>query len=385
LTYEYDAVGNRTRVGGTWARTGLPQALASATYDAANQIATWAGTTFSYDPNGNLASDGLTSYLWNARSQLTGLSGGTSAGFGYDGLGRRRTKTVRGVATSVLYDGVNTVQELAGGSPAANLLTGGIDEVFQRQDGIGARAFMTDALGSTLALADGSGFVQTSYTYAPFGETTVSGTTSANPTQFTGRESDLAHLYYYRSRHYAPQLHRFISEDAGEFSAGDPNLHAYVSNRPTALTDPSGRFAVPLLLCAAGAGGSAAADWLSRRKFDVVRAASWCVGGLTLGFMGPTLAASWGAAGGSAGAGAAATGASEAMRRALERQLAQHGTQSLERSLRSFEQRVAEHMQKLQQVREAGGHTTSIEREIQTFQRHIEAIRDLLARRGGLQ
>ena len=37
LTYIYDASGRRTAVGGSWARTGLPQALATATYDAANR------------------------------------------------------------------------------------------------------------------------------------------------------------------------------------------------------------------------------------------------------------------------------------------------------------------------------------------------------------
>jgi YD repeat-containing protein len=45
LTYGYDANGQRTAVGGTWARTNLPAALASATYDNANQIATFAGMT----------------------------------------------------------------------------------------------------------------------------------------------------------------------------------------------------------------------------------------------------------------------------------------------------------------------------------------------------
>jgi hypothetical protein len=53
LTYTYDAGGNRTAVGGTFARTGLPQALASATFDAANRIATWDGQALSYDANGN--------------------------------------------------------------------------------------------------------------------------------------------------------------------------------------------------------------------------------------------------------------------------------------------------------------------------------------------
>ncbi len=41
LSYSYDLAGHRTAVGGTWARTNLPVALASATYDAANQITAW--------------------------------------------------------------------------------------------------------------------------------------------------------------------------------------------------------------------------------------------------------------------------------------------------------------------------------------------------------
>jgi YD repeat-containing protein len=87
-------------------RTGLPQPLVSASYDAANRIATWAGRSFGCDPNGSLASDGLTSYTWNARNQLTGLSGGASASFAYDGVGRRRERTTSG-STSYLYDGIN--------------------------------------------------------------------------------------------------------------------------------------------------------------------------------------------------------------------------------------------------------------------------------------
>jgi YD repeat-containing protein len=62
LTYTYDAAGQRTNVGGSYARTGLPAALASATYDDANQIATFGGVSFTYDANGNLTSDGVRSY-----------------------------------------------------------------------------------------------------------------------------------------------------------------------------------------------------------------------------------------------------------------------------------------------------------------------------------
>jgi hypothetical protein len=105
----------------------------------ANQIATWETTAFSYDDNGNLTSDGSNSYSWNARNQFVSLSSGTSASFEYDGIGRRRGKTISATTTNFLYDGLTFVQELtSGGTPTANLLTGlAIDEVFRRTDSAG--------------------------------------------------------------------------------------------------------------------------------------------------------------------------------------------------------------------------------------------------------
>jgi RHS repeat-associated protein len=242
LTYTYDAAGNRTSVGGTWARTGLPAALASATYDAANRIATRSGTAFSYDPNGNLASDGLTSYAWNARNQLSGLSGGVSASFAYDAFGRRRGKTIAGATTNFLYDGMNFVQELtSGGTPIANLLIGlGVDETFARTDATGTSMLLNDALDTVIELADASGALQTHYTFDPFGATATSGAASTNAQAFTGRENDGTGLYFYRARFYSPALQRFLSEDPVGFGGGSTNLFGYVDNRPTVFTDPLG-------------------------------------------------------------------------------------------------------------------------------------------------
>src|SRR5262249_47223749 len=149
-----------------------------------------------YDANGNLTADGANVYTWNARNQLTTLSGGVSATFSYDGVGRRRSKLVGGVSTAFLYDGLNTVQELIGGSPSANIVAGlGIDEWFTRTDSVGAHHLLRDALGGTLALTDGSGAVQTEYTYEPFGKTSTSGAANGNGLQFTGRENDGTGLY----------------------------------------------------------------------------------------------------------------------------------------------------------------------------------------------
>jgi len=241
LIYGYNARGNRTLLTGTWARTGLPPALPAATYNAANQQVAVGGQALTYDLNGNLTSDGTTTYTWDARDRLVALTGpGVTASFKYDSLGRRPSKTINGTATSFLYDGLNPVQEQRGGSPVANLLTGlGIDEYLTRTDAAGTQAFLTDALGSTIALADVAGTGRTSYTYEPFGHTTLIGAATTNSFEYTGRENDGTGLYYYRARYYHPRFQRFLSQDPIGLRGG-PNLYSYVHGNPLRWVDPLG-------------------------------------------------------------------------------------------------------------------------------------------------
>jgi RHS repeat-associated protein len=324
LTYSYDPGGQRTMVEGTYARTGLPAALTSATYDDANQIATFGGTSFTYDDNGNLTNDGVRGYTWNARNQLASLTGSANGSFAYDGFGRRRAKTIGGTTTQFLYDGLNPVQELAGGTPTANLLTGvTVDEYFTRTDSSGVRNFLNDAQGSTLALADGSGSVQTEYTYEPFGATAVSGTSTASTFGFTGRESDGTGLQFSRARYYDARLQRFISEDPVAFRAGSTNLYAYVHNSPTRFTDPSGKWAflvLPMAGCVGGAIGMGATRGWSGRKL-----ALGCGLGALIGLAGAGLFAAEAAA--AEGAAAQAGAAAEAAAAEAEATAAAEGVQ----------------------------------------------------------
>jgi RHS repeat-associated protein len=240
LTYVYDLSGQRIQVGGTWARTGLPPALASATHDAANRVSQWAGQTFSYDANGNMGSDGPTAYTFNARDQFIAATGATPTASTYDAISRRTSRTVAGTTTSLLYDGLNTVQELSGGTPIANLLAGlALDEPLQRVDATGAHILLRDGLASSLALADAAGTVQTHYTYEPFGRTAATGSPSTNAAQFAGRENDETGLYNYRARYYRPDTQSFISEDPLGLTAG-VNVYAYVDNSPISKIDPLG-------------------------------------------------------------------------------------------------------------------------------------------------
>jgi RHS repeat-associated protein len=264
------------KTGGTFARTNLPPALASATYNANNQQTAFGTTTETYDLNGNLATvtdaGGTTTYTWNARNQLIGISGPSlTASFTSDSFGRRTGKTINGTTTNFVYDGLNPVHEKNGATVTANLLTGlGIDEFFTRTNGVGVRSLLPDALGSTVALGDGTGTLQTQYTYEPFGFTTQTGSASTNSYKYTAREDDGTELYFYRARYYQPRFQRFIAEDPIGFYGGDVNLYGYVRQNPILRTDPSGQVLplVPAVVigCALGGGIGAGSGYLGAKK-----------------------------------------------------------------------------------------------------------------------
>lgn len=225
----------------------MPSAVSGNTFNAANEMTAFNGTALSYDGNGNLTGDGTNTYSWDARNHLTAIAGPVDASFVYDAFGRRAAKTLSGVTTEFLYDGLNPVQELNGNippTPTAELLTGlEIDEYFTSTDTSGTMNFLADALGSAMALTDSGGSINTSYTYEPFGKTTVTGS-NGNPYQFTGRENDGTGLYFYRARYYSPTFQRFVSHDPIGFAGGDSNLYGYVWNDPANFMNPPGLWGV---------------------------------------------------------------------------------------------------------------------------------------------
>jgi len=300
LTYQYDRAGNRTAVGGSFARTLLPDPVDTATYDAANRQLAFGDNTMVFDANGSLTSiteaSGTTTFGWDARNRLAGLNApSTSTTFTYDVFGRRTGRAVNAQQFRYQYDFTASINEWSDTSLFTNLTGLGVDEPFTRTDVQTTLTtnFLSDTLGSTIALANAGGGVQTEYTYEPFGKTTATGNSNTNPFQFTGRENDGSSLYYYRARYYHPGLQRFISEDPIGFAAGDLNLFAYVRNSATNFRDPSGKF-VPAavvggVLCATGAvAGAAGYQQLSGRKSTfgglLAGAAAGCAAGLGLGW-----------------------------------------------------------------------------------------------------
>ena len=203
---------------------------------------TGAGASFTYDANGNLTSDGVKTYTWDAENRLVSVAqGGTTlASFTYNKDGIRTSKTAGGVTTSYALDGDSVVEERPGAGGTIKHFQGpGIDNVLATVDASGVTSYyVRDHLGSIRQRTDTSGNVLLTRDYDPWGNPLAG--VSTGGWSYTGREWDPeASLYYYRARYHAPSLGRFISEDPLRFGGGS-NFYAYVSNGPVAFTDPSG-------------------------------------------------------------------------------------------------------------------------------------------------
>jgi len=211
LAYTYDAAGQRVTQNGSLARLLMPG-------NPAGSLAAWASAT----------------YTWNARRQLTATSWGNST-FSYDALGRRTSRNVSGTATNYLYDGQNPVT--VNGSLMLEGL--GLDQYFARVSSGTVTSFVTDSLGSTLALTDAGASTTASYSYGAYGNAAKTGSDDT-PFQYTGRENDgAANLYYYRARYYNPTFGQFISADPLGLARG-LNAYAYVLGNPIINVDPLG-------------------------------------------------------------------------------------------------------------------------------------------------
>jgi RHS repeat-associated protein len=254
LSYAYDTSGHLVQKGGTLASVALPAAVASATYNANNQLTLWGTQGFAYDLNGNMAWDGTSFYKWNVRNQLVLMypdggtpDGGSASTFLYDAVGRRQQKTIHGTDTEYVYDpNWNIAAEYTkdgGQLTTVNLSTPLPDDLvcFYPTDGGKSATFlaMADSANmSIIGLISDGGLIQASYAYEPYGNTTFVGDAGTDQ-QYAGRENDGTGLYYNRWRYYLPNVGRFISEDPLGAGGGD-NLYQYADTSPIDSSDPTG-------------------------------------------------------------------------------------------------------------------------------------------------
>lgn len=189
------------------------------TYDAAEQV-----SGFTYDGKGELSTDMLRTYTWDASARLTSYSGADGAATAtYDGFGLRISRTSQGATQNHVWNyatrlpAIAVVRGAAGDqryyvhAPNGTLL-------YAIDAASGAHSFYHfDESGSTVMLTGDTGAVTDSYGVTPYGETVTRAGSTDNPFTWMGAfgimQEGSTNLYYIRSRFYDSSTARFLSPD----------------------------------------------------------------------------------------------------------------------------------------------------------------------------
>lgn len=238
----------------------------SATSSAANLIITSAKmghTTFDYDANGNLVSDGVKTYQWDAENRLVQISypgTGNTTKFFYDGASRAATiqETYNGSETHITQTIWSDFARLEERSDSKRKLFFGRGELIDNNKYF----YSKDQIDSVRETTTNASFDVNSFSYDPWGVRTDSNTSSEPSIQFAGYYKHLrSGLHLTLTRQYDAETGRWLNRDLLEEDISS-NVYTYVENTPTSLRDPSGLYAFPLGLLAvdyvvAGAAGAA--------------------------------------------------------------------------------------------------------------------------------
>ena len=214
----------------------------------------------SYDPDGNLLSDGGHTFTYDAASRLKTVSTNgvlTLTNF-YDAKSRRVRKVTPEAITTFFYDDWNLIEEriaYTNGTTSTIHYYWGKDlsGTLQGAGGVGGLLYITvdgtifipcyDNNGNITRYLDSSGATVAQYTYDAFGNTISQSGPLADlfrhrfSTKYFDAETG---LYYYGYRFYHPLLMRWLNRDPLE-EEGGLNLYTICKNAPLFTLDLLGK------------------------------------------------------------------------------------------------------------------------------------------------
>jgi len=184
-------------------------------------------------------------YDYDGFDRLTSAhTGGATTSYTYNAEGLRNSKTVNGVTTDFLLNGMNVVAETTNGNTTQYLR--GLQLIASSDSNNNKNYYYYNGHGDVTALTNSSGSVIKEYDYDPFGVQTNldSNGEDSNPFRYCGEYFDKeTGDIYLRARYY--------SASRGRFNAQDPtmdglNLYVYCVNNPIRFIDPKGLYYVPI-------------------------------------------------------------------------------------------------------------------------------------------
>ncbi len=238
FSYGYDRYGNRASQTATQGSGPQPQLSID---PGTNRVSTNA-----YDAAGNVLSDGLHSYTYDADGNVLTVDGGQTAAYTYNALNQRVRYTYPGFDRDYAFNLEGRKISWWDGLASSPTLTtsfvywnsaivaqyAGNQVYFRHDDLLGTERLRTNYDGSTNA----------KLTDLPFGDN-ASGT--SDQPRFAQLDRDPDSNYHAQFREYSPNQGRWMSPDpySGSYDGSNPqsfDRYAYVLNNPLFYIDPLG-------------------------------------------------------------------------------------------------------------------------------------------------
>ena len=233
--------------------------------------------TYTYSPSDSLcwgvlgassnaclsAPSGANQYTYDNDGNQTGNTAGESISYNSVNQTTSMNSPSGGSAVSMAYTGTDSTERTAAGSTTfansifgvAESTTSGTNTFFARNATgrldhitIGGTVYFPyyDGAGSIAGLFDTSGNTAGTYTYDPYGGTTVTSGSAAvsNPFRFKGGYQDTTSFYKFGTRFYNPSTASWNQADANQGTIQSPssvNKFVYAGADPVNSVDPSGR------------------------------------------------------------------------------------------------------------------------------------------------